>query len=50
MADSNPKMSPLCAPTKCPKNAKVFGYDVALQSKTSSSTQTSNPHSPLAAG
>jgi hypothetical protein len=50
MADSNPKMSPLCAPTKSPKDAKVFGYDVTLQSKTTPSVQTPNPHSPLAAG
>ena len=48
MSDSNPAAAPNSAP-EAPEGAKVFGYDVAAQSKQTP-TQTSNPRSPLAAG
>jgi hypothetical protein len=48
MSDSNPAVAPNSAP-EAPKNAKVFGYDVAAQAK-STPAQKPNPKSPLAAG
>lgn len=48
MSDSNPAAAPNSAPQP-PEDAKVFGYNVAAQSQ-SSSVQKSNPNSPLAAG
>jgi hypothetical protein len=48
MSDSNPTTAPNAAP-ELPKDAKVFGYDVASQAK-STPVQKSNPNSPLAAG
>jgi hypothetical protein len=48
MSDSNPTAAPNSAP-EAPKSAKVFGYDVAAQSKQAP-VQKSNPKSPLAAG
>lgn len=48
MSDSNPTAAPNAAP-EAPKNAKVFGYDVAAQAK-SAPAQKLNPKSPLAAG
>ena len=48
MADSNPTAAPNSAP-EAPEGARVFGYDVAEQSKQPPA-QKSNPNSPLAAG
>jgi len=48
MADSNPTAAPNAEP-EAPKDAKVFGYDVAAQAK-STPVQKPNPKSPLAAG
>jgi hypothetical protein len=48
MSDSNPAAAPNSAP-EAPKDAKVFGYDVAAQSKQVP-VQKANPNSPLAAG
>jgi hypothetical protein len=48
MSDSNPAAAPNSAP-ETPKDAKVFGYDVASQAK-SAPVQKPNPNSPLAAG
>ena len=48
MSDSNPAAAPNSAPEP-PKDAKVFGYDVAAQTKQAPD-QKPNPHSPLAAG
>jgi hypothetical protein len=51
MEDITPKTgpNPSDSPTTPPEEAKIFGYDVASQAKTSPST-TTNPNSPLAAG
>lgn len=48
MSDSNPTAAPNAAP-ESPEGAKVFGYDVASQAK-STPVQKPNPNSPLAAG
>jgi hypothetical protein len=48
MSDSNPTVAPNSAPEP-PKDAQVFGYDVAAQSN-SAPVQKPNPNSPLAAG
>jgi hypothetical protein len=48
MSDSNPTAAPNPAP-EAPKDAQVFGYDVAAQAK-SIPVQKPNPNSPLAAG
>jgi hypothetical protein len=48
MSDSNPTAAPNAAP-EAPKDAKVFEYDVATQSKQPPA-QKPNPNSPLAAG
>lgn len=51
MAEATPKTgpNPSDSPSASPENAKVFGYDVAAQSRTSKSPKA-NPNSPLAAG
>jgi hypothetical protein len=51
MPESTPKVGPTLAdaPEESPKEANVFGYDVASQSKNVSA-QKPNPASPLAAG
>jgi hypothetical protein len=48
MSDSTPTAAPNAAP-EAPETAKVFGYDVASQVK-STPVQKPNPTSPLAAG
>jgi len=52
MADATPKTgpNPSDSPSTSPENAKVFGYDVASQSRKASSAPKVNPNSPLAAG
>jgi hypothetical protein len=48
MSDSNPTVAPNAAP-ETPETAKVFGYDVASQTKETP-VQKPNQSSPLAAG
>jgi hypothetical protein len=48
MADSDPTLSPLAAPS-APEDAQVFGYNVAEQAGTTPEPEV-NPFSPLAAG
>ena len=51
MSEATPKVGPSAAdaPAEAPKDAKVFGYDVAANAKTVA-PRKANPASPLAAG
>lgn len=51
MSESTPKVGPTAAdaPSSAPEDAKVFGYNVAAQSRKAPA-QKVNPKSPLAAG
>lgn len=51
MTENSPKLGPneSDAPTAAPKNAKVFGYNVAAEASKPSAPKP-NPASPLAAG
>lgn len=48
----NPKLgpNPSDAPENPPAEAKVFGYNVAQQSRNNNFVNKPNPNSPLAAG